>query len=268
FATLMLKNNEDNSEVIENNRGVTTNVTLQDRTLYKDGSWNTLCLPFNIDNIATSPLANYSGLMTLDVTSTEDDGVTKKTRLDGTTLNLWFANATSIEAGKPYIIKWDGNGTNNLTETDLVFSNVTISNALTEVESNDGYVTFLGSYSPMTFTAADKSILFLGSNDKLYYPQPSTNSTLTIGAQRAYFQLNKGLTCGDSANPGQGGGNNTVRAFNLSFGGEETGVFSATLNDKGQMINDKWYSLDGRKLNGKPTTKGLYINNGKKVVIK
>ena len=29
-----------------------------------------------------------------------------------------------------------------------------------------------------------------------------------------------------------------------------------------------WYTLDGKRLNGVPTTKGLYINNGKKVVIK
>ena len=50
--------------------------------------------------------------------------------------------------------------------------------------------------------------------------------------------------------------------------GEQTGIVGATLNDKGQMINDKWYSLDGRRLSGKPTQKGLYINNGRKVVIK
>ena len=30
--------------------------------------------------------------------------------------------------------------------------------------------------------------------------------------------------------------------------------------------DDAWYSLDGRKLDGKPTTKGLYIVNGKKVI--
>ena len=29
-----------------------------------------------------------------------------------------------------------------------------------------------------------------------------------------------------------------------------------------------WYTVNGVKLNGKPTTKGMYINNGKKVVIK
>ena len=41
------------------------------------------------------------------------------------------------------------------------------------------------------------------------------------------------------------------------------------LNDNGQMINDKvtWYSLDGKKLNGRPTEKGIYIRNGKKVVL-
>ena len=31
---------------------------------------------------------------------------------------------------------------------------------------------------------------------------------------------------------------------------------------------DRWYSLDGRRLNGKPTKKGLYIKNGQKVVVK
>ena len=32
--------------------------------------------------------------------------------------------------------------------------------------------------------------------------------------------------------------------------------------------SDSWYSLDGRKLNGEPKTKGIYIRNGKKTVIK
>ena len=34
-------------------------------------------------------------------------------------------------------------------------------------------------------------------------------------------------------------------------------------------VNDNsWYTLDGRKMDSKPTAKGLYIVNGKKVVIK
>ena len=43
-----------------------------------------------------------------------------------------------------------------------------------------------------------------------------------------------------------------------------TGIVSATLKDKG----DEWYDLDGRKMSGQPTRKGVYIYNNKKVVIK
>ena len=69
-------------------------------------------------------------------------------------------------------------------------------------------------------------------------------------------------TGGNAAN----GGNGTalarqITAFNIDFGDGET--TSLIENEAGA-----WYSLDGRKLNGKPTTKGVYINNGKKVVIK
>ena len=33
-------------------------------------------------------------------------------------------------------------------------------------------------------------------------------------------------------------------------------------------IDNAWYSLDGRKYNGKPSVKGVYVNNGRKVVLK
>jgi hypothetical protein len=48
---------------------------------------------------------------------------------------------------------------------------------------------------------------------------------------------------------------------------DATGISDALrLNDKGQMTNDNVYDLQGRKIE-KPT-KGLYIHNGKKVIIK
>ena len=277
---ISLADNSDNSETLDTYNGrKDASVTLTGRTLYKDGNWNTLCLPFDIDDIAHSPLADYSGLMTLDVTSTEDDGVTKKTRLDGTTLNLWFADATSIKAGVPYIIKWADNGANNLTETDLVFSNVEISNALTKVESADGTITFVGTYCPLAYTETEQDVLFLGVGNKLYYPQPSTGSTLTIGAQRAYFQLNNGITAGESNDQNTQNGQSQVRAFVLNFGndettGETTGIVDVDLKYTSQesgisnSLQHVWFTLDGRRLSGKPTTKGLYINNGKKTVIK
>lgn len=45
-----------------------------------------------------------------------------------------------------------------------------------------------------------------------------------------------------------------------------TGIAS-TEDERGSM-SDKWYSLDGRKLDGRPTAKGLYIHGGRTVVIK
>ena len=39
------------------------------------------------------------------------------------------------------------------------------------------------------------------------------------------------------------------------------------LNDKGEMINDSWNTLDGRKLSGEPTKSGIYVRNGKKVIV-
>lgn len=34
------------------------------------------------------------------------------------------------------------------------------------------------------------------------------------------------------------------------------------------LRNDNWYDLSGRKLNGMPTRPGIYINNGRKIVVK
>jgi hypothetical protein len=47
-----------------------------------------------------------------------------------------------------------------------------------------------------------------------------------------------------------------------------TGIIPTTNFTNYTNSDDAWYSLDGRKPNGKPTKKGLYINHGKKVVIK
>lgn len=48
--------------------------------------------------------------------------------------------------------------------------------------------------------------------------------------------------------------------------GSTTGI--TTLNGNDNVKANKWYTLDGRQLNSKPVQSGLYINNGKKVVIK
>ena len=53
----------------------------------------------------------------------------------------------------------------------------------------------------------------------------------------------------------------------LTFGEETTGIIQNT-NDTNLTNQNVWYTLYGRRLSGKPAKKGVYINNGIKVVIK
>ena len=57
---------------------------------------------------------------------------------------------------------------------------------------------------------------------------------------------------------------NAAPAMTIVFG-EATGI---GVIDNGQRTSGDWYDLNGRKLQGRPTKKGVYINNGRKVVIK
>ena len=111
-------NREDNSTIIANNDGQTRNVTLSGRTIYSDGDWNTLCLPFDMSEsqIASSPLVGYT-IKSLDGTQSDLDS-------DGN-LTLRFNTAETIEAGRPYIVKWPlGFTINNEQEWDTFVNNV------------------------------------------------------------------------------------------------------------------------------------------------
>ena len=99
--------------------------------------------------------------------------------------------------------------------------------------------------------ANDKSVLYLGASNKLYYPSAAMN----VNACRAVFVLN-GLTAGDIA----------TSRIKLNFEDDETTEIRPTPCPS--LYGGEWYDLSGRKLNGKPTAKGLYIKDGKKVVIK
>ena len=242
---------DDNTTTLADNDGGIVTATLTSRTLYKDDKWNTLCLPFDVEDISGSPLKE--AMLKEFTDASFADG----------TLTLTFTDATSIKAGQAYLIKWEDSGT-ILGPSDLVFTGVTLAKDLCddEISTDDkgtATVAFLGTYKKLTFDAADQSILFLGAGNTLYYPQ----SGATIGAQRAYFKLN-GITAGDPA----AGAN--VRAFVLDFGDEEeaTGIDNLTLNSQLPTLNsDTWYTLDGRRLSGKPATKGIYLRAGKKVMI-
>ena len=62
-----------------------------------------------------------------------------------------------------------------------------------------------------------------------------------------------------------GSGETLARGFTMVFGNEK-GI--ETMSDVRSQMSDVWYTLDGRKLDGKPSRAGVYINKGIKVVIK
>jgi hypothetical protein len=127
-----------------------------------------------------------------------------------------------------------------------------ITPGLTAGTDGDCSVTFKGIYDPMEIgDEGDNTKLYLSSGNTLYWP----NGAMTINPFRAYFQLNTTAA--------------QTRSIVMNFGeGETTVISDATrLNDKEQMINDNWYTLDGRKMQGTPTQKGVYIKNGHLVVI-
>ena len=165
---------------------------------------------------------------------------------DGT-LTLNFSNATAIKAATPYIIKWDKD-TDHPTITDPVFSGVTIVVSPSTEVSFDG-AKFQGTYKPIVWSEENKSILFLGEKNTLYYPQAGAH----VNACRAYFEL---------SNP------NGVREFVMNF--DEQGTQTVIGHTEITEITEKadaWYTVNGVKLEKEPTKKGMYIHGNRKVVI-
>jgi hypothetical protein len=224
-------------------------VTLRGRTLYKDGSWNTICLPFNVE-IEGSVL---DGAVARKLTATSITG----DETTGQTLHLTFGDAvTELKAGVPYIIKW-AEGDNI---TDPVFTGKAISNTEpTTVTSQDGMVSFIGTYGTVSLAANDKSNIYFGSANKLLWP----DQNVTVGAFRAYFKINetaavnaKGIT-GFVIDLGE----NDEEATGINEAAADSSLFTP------HSSLSEWHTVDGIRLNGKPSKKGMYIHNGKKVVV-
>jgi len=213
------------------------NVQIDERTLYCDGYWNTICLPFNVDDFRGT-IFNDADVMTLE-----------SSEFDAGTLTLNFNTANSISAGVPYIVRWSDRGDDI---KNPYFPNVTINS--TVGQSGTGPATFVGCINPITIPETDcenTDYLYLGAENTLYYP----SSSITIGAFRAYFKLNL-----PEASQG-------IKSFVLNFD-DDTETTSIKQINSTASATDSYFTLDGRRLNDKPATAGLYIINGKKVVIK
>ena len=168
----------NNDTTIAQHYDSTTNVMLYNRTFVKNNGWTPFCLPFSLDSTAvtTSPLAGGT-LMELDST---------RFTLSDTTLTLTFVRVNHIEAGRPYIIKWD-------TAESIkhpVFSGVTISNTTPiPVTSIDGNVVFHGTYHPVLAPVNDSTKLVVGIKDTLLN---SINKEKIVRSCYSYFELKEG----------------------------------------------------------------------------
>ncbi len=279
------------------NRG-TVNAKFNGRKLYKDGDWNTLCLPFNMTADELSAAKTTEGhplygatVREMDVTGWYNTSNERSDARDATfcyqtalkeapdddekyLLYLYFQDANNIEAGKPYLVKWskpDGYDTNpsNFDISNPVFENVTIKASLSTIESDDGSVLFVPVFSPIVLEKGNWQNLYVGANNILRYPSPTKDFTLKTF--RGYFQLMAGdESASDPLAP------SLDIVSNIDDNNETTGIITMSdefatphsAQQRRSKMSDVWYTLDGRKLDGKPTKKGLYIHNGNKLVIK
>ena len=231
---LELREENVNTTVLADWDGYEANVTLT-RTL-QAGSWNALTMPYALSSLFLNLMKEEYGITAVK----ELTGAT----LDGSTLNLTFEDATSIEAGKPYLVKVE----NDLDFSKLAMANVTVSKTLQPVTFT--YVDFVPTLGKTTIEGSDpKSVLFMTSDNTL---KSASELPAYMNGFSAYFQLK-----GDAVN---------ATSFNLDLGeGEATGIKSMDIEHSTLNI-EHCYDLQGRRV-AQPK-KGVYIQNGKKVVIK
>lgn len=198
------------------------------RTFYKDGGWNTLCLPFAVN------ATDFEGAEVREVDFIQSSENT-----------LVFKEATIIEAGKPYLIKW-ANTSNEVYNFDATFEGANFVETPTSVKV-DG-ITFTGFYNKTTADKLGTSVAAIGAENKLF--------KVTSGEMkgfRAAFVLNSTTQVSD---------------FKVVIDGTTTGIEDLVVD--GVKANGRVYNLNGQyvgnSLNG--LQPGIYIQNGKKVVVK
>lgn len=174
-ACISLADSADNNALIELATDYIVDVTLTDRTLYKDNAWQTLCLPFSLDDFAGTPLEGATVKTLVGSTYDESTG----------TLTLDFSdNLTAIEAGKPYIVRRP----NGVELANPMFRGVVVSTEITAVYTN--YIDFAGTYRATTFDEDNPDILLLNADATLSHPKAGES----LGSCHAYFPLKYGLT--------------------------------------------------------------------------
>ena len=235
--TLQLDENGINSGKLYRNENKTLNVELK-RT-FKAGEWSSICLPFSLGN---SQMKQYFGedvvLKELDRFGSVENGEPE--------MSLVMKDAESIAAGNPYIIKTS-------VDTDvLLFENITIEKSLTNQVVPEGklYCVFAG-----TFNLTD----MLSSGNYLVNPDGTLTIAPTYSEELQEFNV-----------PG-------FSAYFMMpdewFEKEVTLILDkieTSINTIKTTESNKYFNLQGHEMgtDSRKLPKGIYINNGKKIVIK
>ena len=238
----------------------------------------TLCLPFELNSAQISP---YGKVYTFDgVDKTTEPTWTVVMREDDPSNNV----TGNLEANTPYLfMPYILAGKSKGDAMPLIFTGevATAANAgyTSKAEGTAGaYWTFQGVYYNVAWNDGNAD---LGSvygfaaqsyNGSDYTVNPGDFVKAMAGASIAPFRAFLKFTPVSDA-PRRGAAEEalpsrmSVRLVNAD--GDVTAI--GTIDTKTGEIrfdSDAWYTLDGRRLNSKPAQKGVYINNGKKIIVK
>lgn len=206
------------------------NVDVQlERTLSPE-YWNTFCVPFTISaDVIKEKFGEGTQVCTFG-------------SMEGTVMN--FAHSTSIEAGKPYIVK------PTKEVVDPTFTGVNIEAVAAKQVGANGYF-MQGIYSVKTDLTTDGTNLFLGDGNKFYKPLGTT--TAKMKGMRAYFIVPQGTN---------------FAALRANIDGATTAIDElATVVE--QPTDNRIYNLQGQFVGTSfEGLHGVYVQNGKKVLVK
>ena len=234
-TSVTLNQDSDNTTTISDNKGKTVDVNL-DRKFTADGGWYTLCLPFAVSN---DQLATVFG----DGVRVESLTAARK-ETDGTTTLVFTAVSGGVEAGKAYLVK-----PTEIAENP-VFSGVTLSSATPQPTEVDGYK-FVGTYGLTHLDPANKDYRLLGGNDGLGLYRIAADDATNLKGTRGYFVFPS-----DSQQAAE-----AKVAVSVP-----TDIHSVIGVEK---VKEGIYTLQGVKIeHADHLPAGVYINNGKKILVK
>lgn len=227
-ATVTSSNTLD--EVTVNSFNAQNDVDVQLKRSLTPTQWNTFCVPFTI---SADVIAEKFGAGTLVYTFGS---------MNGNVMN--FAPSTTIEAGKPYIVK------PTKEVVDPSFTGVNIEATAAKKVGADGYF-MQGIYSAKTDLTTDGTNLFLGDGNKFYKPAGTT--TARMKGLRAFFIVPQGTN---------------LAALRANIDGATTAIDELTTVVE-QPADNRIYNLQGQFVGTSfEGLHGVYVQNGKKVLVK